>query len=306
VMSTSWWRDVSTSLQPYNIESSCGCERYFNVVTTSRLDVLPTSTTWRYADVEFGCQHDINIRTTSRINALPTSTTRRCTDVEVGRRRDCNVCYNVVLDILITSTTWQYNDIIFFIINLISTSWRRRRLTSLIRRRPDVVTTSALVVEVISKSWRRRFPTSSHRRLHDVISTSEFGYQHDFNVETTSDFDVLATYIVRRCKDVVYTLSDVATYIQTLIDIVTTSCACWDIVSPMHGKILVWLSAWRTLHIRFEYHTSITVEYLQDCTKLYFDTVNDSQLSVVIPNTRNYVGNWYRSYTTLYRNWHHI
>ena len=48
-------------------------------------------------------------------------------------------------------------------------------------------------------------------------------YRPTLDVQTTSNFDVGTTGVDRRCIDVVYMLSDVATLFQPIFDVETTS-----------------------------------------------------------------------------------
>ena len=50
-----------------------------------------------------------------------------------------------------------------------------------------------------------------------------FACRPTFDVQTTSNFDVGTTGVNRRCIDVVYMLSDVATLFQPIFDVETTS-----------------------------------------------------------------------------------
>ena len=71
------------------------------------------------------------------------------------------------------------------------------------------------------------FTKSMTRRCKDV----GFNCRHEFNVVITSHFDALTTSMTRRCKDVVYMLSDVRTYIEPIIDLLPKSCTRWDVAT---------------------------------------------------------------------------
>ena len=82
----------------------------------------------------------------------------------------------------------------------------------------DIITMSGYLSMKISMTRHCKdaaYPTSMTRRCKDV----GYGCRRHINVVSTS--------INLRCKDVVCTVSDVATCIQSIIDVLPTSCARW-------------------------------------------------------------------------------
>ena len=69
------------------------------------------------------------------------------------------------------------------------------------------------------------------------------------DVQTTSNFDVGTTGVDRRCIDVVYMLSDVATLFQPIFDVETTSVCLLGIYIYIYIWILVCIISHDVLNI---------------------------------------------------------
>ena len=148
---------LSTSYQRWDDATFC------IYATSSHFDVYTTSMTRHCKDVGFGCRCHIIVVTTSCFDVYTTSITRRCKDSGFGCRRYINVVTMSHLDVYTTSMTRRITDVGIGCrrhINDVTTSGS----TSMQRRLPDVVKTSELVVDVISTTWRRRVSTSLQRR----------------------------------------------------------------------------------------------------------------------------------------------